>query len=83
MCTIRIGISFATVGYDGKFKITGSADSEWLSKSELDAVFELLPKEIQRLADLCPFSEATWRLPEYYKNNNRRITIKDRFLKTD
>jgi len=47
------GICLANLGYNGQFKITGSADSEWLSKSELNEIFKILPTESEKLADLC------------------------------
>jgi len=63
-----VGICLANMGYNGQFKITGSADSEWLSKSELNEIFKILPTEIKKLGELCDSNLATQQNVVYKLN---------------
>ena len=46
------GIIIGSVSYNGGLKLCGAADSSWLSREELDEIFEEIPKAILKMGTL-------------------------------
>jgi hypothetical protein len=69
---VHTGISIALLSYDDQLKVSGSADSNWLSKEELIQIFELVPKEVESMASVCPFEVAKWKYPPNYNLDKKK-----------
>jgi len=45
-----LGLVLLSLTYNGKISFCGNADVAWLTKEELDDVFEEFPKTLERMA---------------------------------